>query len=258
MLLLQLIGLAAQIDPHQDRSNPTRGSADRLWIAAILLALHSVSFGASVPLQPLESIRQAAVEYIQAQQGYYPSPPIIHAGRLDPRLRLPRCEQPLTTFLPTGGRNIGNITVGVRCDGQITWSLFVPVRVRVMANVLVTTQPIARGKLITNADLQLQERDIATLPHGYYYTKEKALGKKVKRSLPQGSVLNPRQLESLKMVKRGDMVTILAQSSGFTVRMRGKAMGHGAKGDKIQIRNLSSKRVVEGVVISAGVVEISM
>jgi flagella basal body P-ring formation protein FlgA len=46
------------------------------------------------------------------------------------------------------------------------------------------------------------------------------------------------------------------ESSGVEVRATAKAMSDGASGEKIRVRNTSSKQVLEGVIVSAGVVRI--
>jgi flagella basal body P-ring formation protein FlgA len=59
-------------------------------------------------------------------------------------------------------------------------------------------------------------------------------------------------VESQKLVKRGQQVVLLAQTSSIIVKMSGKAMADGAAGEKIKVKNLSSDRVIEGIVTENG------
>jgi flagella basal body P-ring formation protein FlgA len=61
-----------------------------------------------------------------------------------------------------------------------------------------------------------------------------------------------------RLVQAGQHVILLATTPQLQVRMKGKALADGTRGDIIKVRNLRSKRVVEGVVTHAGIVEVSM
>lgn len=65
-------------------------------------------------------------------------------------------------------------------------------------------------------------------------------------------------LEAPRLVRKGDLVTLLAEIAGVNVRMTGKALADGAAGTSIQVSNLSSQRVIEGTVIAEGVVKVRM
>ena len=49
----------------------------------------------------------------------------IAVGNLDSRLSLARCDRALQGYLPPGGQLIGNVSVGVRCDGSHPWKMYV-------------------------------------------------------------------------------------------------------------------------------------
>lgn len=53
-------------------------------------------------------------------------------------------------------------------------------------------------------------------------------------------------------------MVIIAKNAKFEVKMSGVAKSSGAKGDTVQVTNQSSKKVVEGVVIAPGVVQVPM
>jgi hypothetical protein len=73
-------------------------------------------------------LEQATTEYLQRSeiQGRHE----IRVNRLDPRLRLPLCDQPLTTTLESPAQPLGRVTTRVRCDGSAPWTVFVPAEVR--------------------------------------------------------------------------------------------------------------------------------
>jgi flagella basal body P-ring formation protein FlgA len=179
-------------------------------------------------------------------------------GRLDPRLRLAACSGKLEAFMPPGARVLGNTTVGVRCAAAGGWTVYVSARVALYGEVLVTTQPLARGETISADRVRLVERDLATLSRGYFDAPEPVIGQLATRSLNADTVLNPQLVEAPLLVKRGEQVTLITGRPGFMIRSSGQALADGGSGDLIRIRSKGSKRIVEGRVVSQGVVKVTL
>jgi flagella basal body P-ring formation protein FlgA len=216
-----------------------------------------VSLVAAEPIQSRESIRESARQFISrlAEREYH-SQPEVKIGRLDARLMLTACPEPLQTFLPPGGRTLGNTTVGVRCAGVKPWTLYVPAEVTIFRQVVVTNRPLARGTTLTTADLRLAKRNLGKLRAGYLTDMSQALGNNIKRSLPIHTPLTASVLEAPHLIQRGEQVTLVSESSKVRVRVIAKALMDGALGDRIRVRNISSKQIVEGVVVSPGTVKV--
>ena len=208
-------------------------------------------------LQSHDSIRHAAADFAFEQAlGQTDRQPVVKAGRLDSRLRLARCDVPLEAFSPRGGRTVGNVSVGIRCLGPKPWTLFVATYVSLPGDVLVANRFLARGELVTRDDVRLEERD---LPSKRVRSDLKdAVGKRVKRALRVGRILTPRSLAEPKLVKRGKRVTLVLNANGLEIRAVGEALRDGARGDIVQVKNLSSRRVVEGTVDGTGIVRVQI
>ena len=176
----------------------------------------------------------------------------IQVDRLDPRLHLHGCDRDLEAFLPNGGRTTGNTTVGVRCPGSKPWSLYVPVTVNVFKNVVVTSSALPRNTILERSHLKMAKRNLAKLPQGYFVDPDRLVGMKLKRNLNAGLPLTPTMVKAQTVIKRGQRVMLVSRSRGISVRMQGKALANGAMGELVRVKNLSSKRIVEGTVTSAG------
>jgi flagellar basal body P-ring formation protein FlgA len=226
---------------------------------SLLMLLLTAQFAvADSGYQDLASLRKTARLYVaDLHSGRTPVPQII-AGELDPRLRLAACTTPLQAFLPASARAQGNTTVGVRCNGQPPWQVYVPVVVRILDQVLVATRPLARGIPITREDVRLVERDLTTLPYGYVLDPAKAVGRQLKQPLTAGSVLLPSQIEGPRLIHRGETVVIIGISPGLTIRMQGQALGDGAAGDWVKVRNPLTKKEVSGQVTPEGLVQVNL
>jgi len=227
----------------------------RLWLLGAALLLAQESRGGA--LQSHDSIREAAVRFARSQVSAIHEEPVkITPGRLDPRLRLAECDRPLQTFAPPGARELGNTTVGVRCDGSSPWTLYVPVTIDLYAKVVVAAVSLSKGESLDRSRVRLASFNLAKLPQGYFRELARVEGMLLKRNVTAGQPLVPGMLEAPRLVERGQRVTMLAGAEGLEVRMPGEALSHGAKGERIRVRNLSSRRVVEGVVTATGLVRV--
>lgn len=201
-------------------------------------------------------LEQATTEYLQRSeiQGRHE----IRVNRLDPRLRLPLCDQPLTTTLESPAQPLGRVTTRVRCDGSAPWTVFVPAEVRLYRPVVVLTRPLKRMSVVKAADLSLVERDIGQLGQNFLTDPTQAIGKKLTRQLGSDQILLSTHLQVAEVIRRGDQVVISARGASVSVRMPGEALTDGAPGEQINVRNLRSQRVVRARVVGPGQVEVPM
>ncbi|MCW9058362.1 MAG: flagellar basal body P-ring formation chaperone FlgA [Gammaproteobacteria bacterium] len=234
---------------------------DRIRHPGILLAVVlflSATFCKAEDFQPQDEIIASARAYLEAEQLVaLDRVGEVRMGRLDPRLRLAACDGKLEAFLPPGAQGMGNTTVGVRCPAP-SWTLYLSAQVIVQGQVLVTTRPLARGERLTEEHVQLVERDLASLPRGYFDDPQPVLGQQTRRHLAADTVLNPQLIEAPRLVRRGEEVTLVADSNGFAIRSRGQAMADGSSGEVIRVRSRDSKRIIEGRVLAAGVVKVTL
>ncbi len=177
--------------------------------------------------------------------------------QLDSRLRLKRCDAPLRTFWPQGAPKTGGATVGVACEGDTRWKIYVQVTINQFRDVVVVNRPILKGELIGAADLTLERKELSRAAGQYLQQLEAAVGQRAKVALKPGTLVTLRMLQLPHLVARGERVVILAHAGGIDVRMTGEALADGALGASIKVRNLSSSRVVEGEVVEKGVVRVT-
>ena len=239
----------------------------RLHKALIRQLLAVFAFGCALPVQAatfheLQDIRESSESFIRGQLGIgadNTADIIVSAGQMDPRLRLSKCSKTLDHHLPQGRKMQGRIAVGVACsDGKNKWSIFVPVTITQYAEIVVTSQPVSRGTPLGKDDIQLERRALNNLHNGYLKSLKQARGNLLKTSLPGGAVVTPNQIKRQYAVKRGQTVNILAKSGSIAVRSKGKALANARIGEQIQVKNLSTDKIVEGTVSYKGSVEIKL
>ncbi|MEN5117866.1 flagellar basal body P-ring formation chaperone FlgA [Luteimonas sp. TWI662] len=205
-------------------------------LSAALLAVAGVtSVAASDAFQSVDSIRLAALSAVESGEA---------EATLDPALRMPRCAEPLEAA------RSGGATVEVRCPSG--WRLYVPVRVRRSQMVLVLARGVAAGQALAADDLIAERRDGARVAGAAVADPADAVGRSARRTLLAGSVLTAGDLVSPRLVRRGDTVALVSRQAGIEVRMAGRALGDAGERERVSVENLSSRRVVQGIVDPAG------
>ncbi|MFK7815386.1 MAG: flagellar basal body P-ring formation chaperone FlgA [Gammaproteobacteria bacterium] len=172
----------------------------------------------------------------------------ISVRDFDKRLRLHQCSAPLKAFWPMGNKRFGNTTVGVRCSGDKPWKIFVGAHIHIYKSVWVSNTGLNRNQILDLGSVSKEKRDITRLTSGYLLSDTPIAGMQIKRNIPSNHVLTNTMLDSQKMVKRGDRITIISRAGGIEVRATGVALSDGSKGERIRVKNTSSKREIEAYV----------
>lgn len=230
----------------------------QLLILVILVSTSTSSLAeTSAQYQTHQSIISRVITFLQdLSEKQHTQNVQIQAGHLDKRLKLVACNQALQAYLAPGAKTVGKTTVGIRCQGPKAWALYVPATVNVYSTVYQTAHALPRGHIIRKTDLEPVEYNLARLSYGYFSDSSKLIGMQTKRRLSQGRVITPNQIKPPLLIKRGEQVALVSESSLFKVKMSGKAMMDGAYGDRIRVKNSSSRRIIEGKVTQPGVVMI--
>ena len=227
------------------------------WLTAGLLAAHTLAH-ADESIQSLDAVRAAAQSFILTQvPKQAPGTMQVSVGALDARLRLAPCAEPLKVSLPAGATFQARMTVAVSCPGSATWTVYVPVTIESQTSVLVLRRAATRGARLAAADVELQTRVVAGTGASYLTDLAELSGRTVKRPLGAGTALTADAMADDLMVKRGQRVTLLAAVGGLEVRAYGLAMNDAPAAGRVKVQNLSSNRVVEGVVETADVIRIT-
>jgi flagellar basal body P-ring formation protein FlgA len=110
--------------------------------------------------------------------------------------------------------------------------------------------PIEHGEIIKASDLSTVRRPKA---EGAVITDAQAtVGLAARHELRPGQPLHDSDLMKPAVVQRNDIVTIFYEAPGISLTLRGQAQDAGALGETINIMNIQSKRLVQGVVTGPG------
>jgi flagella basal body P-ring formation protein FlgA len=262
-----VIRYACGLIPHTGQLMAKFGHKSAIVRSALLTGLGLLlSLGLNMPLaaqvlpphQDIESIREIVQKFLHSETLKIGKPGTIKVSHLDPQIRLSRCSKAPEVFFLNRNNKIGNLSVGVRCKGNRTWTIYVPARVGVLTKVAVVSRALPRGHLISANDIQKETRDLGILTEGYFLNPRDAIGKSLNRRMVLGAVITPASIKPASAVRRGEKVTILAQRKGVEVRMPGTALANGTAGVMIKVRNNLTNKVVQGVVTKHGEVRVKI
>lgn len=122
--------------------------------------------------------------------------------------------------------------------------------------VVVPRRAIARGETLGKGDVAIERRPRDGLGAELIGDLRGAFDKVARRELLAGIPLRKTDVQREEIVAKGDLVTIVYESRGLTITMRGRAGEAGAMGDVVSVTNPQSKRVLQGTVSGPGRVSV--
>jgi flagella basal body P-ring formation protein FlgA len=211
--------------------------------------------GAARQTQEATALYRVVEDYLRAQTQGIPGKVGYRIMPVDARARLSRCDA-FEPFQPAGAPPWGKTTVGVRCLGPASWTLYVQVQIRVETRYLVAARSLAAGQIIGENDFVARNGDLGTLPTNVLMDAGQALGKTVKISIAAGQPLRGDQLIAPWAVQQGQTVKTISRGTGFSVSNEGKALNNAQEGQVVHVRTPSGQ-TVSGIARPGGIVEIT-
>ncbi|MET3131987.1 flagella basal body P-ring formation protein FlgA [Oxalobacteraceae bacterium GrIS 1.11] len=166
---------------------------------------------------------------------------------------LPACAQ-APTLAPLDVRQPNRMRFSVICPDSGGWKVEFVVRATTSAMVAVSAAPVAAGLALTAQDMALERRDISAVDDSIGDMRA-VLGMASRRALRAGELLHRKQLAPPPLVRRGDLVRIVARREQVEVSMAGEALDEGAQDAVVRVRNSTSGTVIRARVRTAGTVE---
>jgi flagellar basal body P-ring formation protein FlgA len=150
----------------------------------------------------------------------------------------------------------GSLALIVRVDDRVVKNIPLNVEVEALADVVVAVRAMERGMVLEKGDVAMQKRDMATVPGRTCRNLEEVIGKRVRVGLRGNSPIRSDYLERLPLVKRGQLVTIIAENDMFRITSSGRVKGNGAEGDTVQVQGLNAQKDIAAVVVDAATVRV--
>ena len=145
---------------------------------------------------------------------------------------------------------------GLMTLGERQASLRVTGVVVEMRDVAIVNRTLNRGEPVSAADLTIERRPRDGTPPDALASGATLVGEVAQRTLSQGAILRTGDTAPPELVARGEAVTIVYESPGISLAMRGQATDAGRMGATVNVVNMASKKVLQAVVIGPGRVSV--
>jgi len=149
-----------------------------------------------------------------------------------------------------------NLLLVFRINGRVEKRLWVNTHIDVSKEVVVSNHLLRRHHIITKEDIRLEKKNLAELPNDVISDPLEAIGKRTRRVIDPHLPLRFNFLELPPLVKRGDLVTIVAESDALKITTQGIIIENGYKGEMVRVINTSSRKEVYARVVDSRTVEV--
>lgn len=177
---------------------------------------------------------------------------------IDSRLLPSQCASPIRVELASDREISRNNTVKVSCDTPdlaYPWQIFMSVRVDILFPVVVASETLAPGELLSPTQIEIRYVDQNSLRGMQFSDTSQLSGVRVKRRVAKNF---PIFGNNLCYVCKNDSVSIYVRSSNFVLKTVGEALQDGNIGDQIRVKNSSSNKELDAIVTAIGEVEVRM
>ena len=205
-----------------------------------------------------KKIEKSVVDYIYRSVPWEKEQIVIKQIRSSRDFILPKGN--ISFKFETSGNNdfIGKtpITVFIIVDDIPIQKTIVTADIGVFSNVVLTKNPIRRYMRIKVDDLYTKRMDLADLPSGYILNYDDVIGMRATRNINPNVILRNEYLEIPPLIKKGDIVSIIAESNDLRITTIGIAKEKGKRGSRIIVENISSKKEIYAYIVDESTVKV--
>jgi flagella basal body P-ring formation protein FlgA len=220
------------------------------------------STGGEVPAAGVvtgREIMEMCKEYILRNMPWEKEDVVLEAGRLPEDvkvydMRMPVEIVPNKAFLDYGGVML--FKARVHLGGNEFMGVPVSVTVRRFSEVMVARRQINPDELVGENDFTFKREEVTSLSKDALVPGDNIAGMKSKTMILPGQVLCSRMFRALPLVKNRDLVTVVLESPGLTIRTKAMALKDGYRGDVIRVLNIDSKKEILTEVVTTSLVRV--
>lgn len=177
------------------------------------------------------------------------NPPLVPLG-VDPKPLVARMD-----FNPATGRFTALLSV--TAEGMEPIAARIGGQVDTLTDVVVTVARMQPGAIAAERDLRIARVGSAQAKGDVLRDPAQVVGLMAKRGIPAGQPIRADDLVRPPVVARDTVVRLILDQGGLSVSGQGLALDSGATGERIRVRNPTSRAVLEGRVVGPGTVRIS-
>ena len=248
----RLEGLVIGKAPLPGRSRPITADYVRLRLRQLDIGADRMALGGAERIEVSmpgvavseEQVRQIVTGFVKTSGIWGDAEVKVAELTISADRTLPKGRATYRVLPPRHMRSLGTVPLSVvfDVDGRFQKTIRATARVEALAPVVVAARPIGRLKPISTDDLKMEKMNLAELPTGVMTDADDIIGKRARRNIHAGDILRPDLIEMPPLVKRGDMVVIVAETEGIKVTATGEVKSDGLRGEQVKVVNLDSNK----------------
>lgn len=165
--------------------------------------------------------------------------------------------QPVSVwFEPRNGRFDVSFEIANEANSARTKLRFTGIAIETV-EAAVLARSVERNEVLKSSDVITERRPKAEVGSDAA-VRNRAVGMQMRKQLRAGQALRVADLAKPDLVQRDENITLIYESTGLYLTVRGKALEGGTEGDVVNVLNMQSQRTVSGVVIGRRQVAISI
>lgn len=211
--------------------------------------------GAETGGQNFELVKDAALNFLVQQTDGLPGKVTISLVSAAPR-GLTSCGA-LEPFVPPGVRLWGRAMVGVRCNGERPWTIYLQARIGVIGDYFVAARTLNVGDTIGPQDLEPRHGDLTMLPATLITNPSQVVGAVTSNAVTAGFPLRSDMVHAALSIRYGQQVRVVARGPGFAVSSEGSALANAAVGQPVRVRTATGT-IISGIAQPDTTVEVPM
>lgn len=161
------------------------------------------------------------------------------------------------TELPTSGLS-GTFFLRVKVSSgrELVGDWQVPLAAQLWQEVWVATSRLDRGQSLSAALVSVQKVDVLRERNPLICAETDPSSLDLVTSVAAGRPLTRRDVVGRPVIRKGQVVEVVAQNGMMAISMKALALENGTTGKQIRLRNLESRREINGEVINENKVHI--
>ncbi|WP_020588235.1 flagellar basal body P-ring formation chaperone FlgA [Desulfobacter curvatus] len=149
-----------------------------------------------------------------------------------------------------------SIHAEVWVDGVKEDRLTVTGRLSQMKPVVVAATRLERGKIITPADVTLQDMDVFGGQPDVMTSVDQVSGMVITRTIDKGECVTRGEFKQAPAIEKGAVIKLVAKKNRLSIVTLGISKEDGYPGHTVTVQNLTSGKLVRGLVTKDGTVEV--
>jgi flagella basal body P-ring formation protein FlgA len=205
-----------------------------------------------------QAVRAILEDHLASSLGEAAADAELRAVELPGPVRIPAGPYTARVLPPPGAAPVGRVRLQVEftVDGRPARTVWVTADVGLHGPVVVARRPVARGETLAADDLALDRRDLSQAPRGVLADPAEAVGRVAQAPLVPWAPIRRDQLAAAAVVRRGDVVLLVAERGTVRITAPGEVRADAGLGEQVRVLNRTSRKDVVGRVVDGATVAV--